>query len=161
MLRNTLAFVVLILLILLQTTVVSLLPLPPNLLLVLSLALFFSGFERKAAWAAFFGGVALDLFSFAPLGFNSFLLLLALLLLFLLHRLYPASLLGMVLVVFAVSFLYNLRGALLGSSFLLKLVFLGSLLDTLAFALTYRLIGSLAKGFFGERSYQLSFRDRL
>lgn len=159
MIRNILGLTILALIALLQITVVNFFPYPPQLIFVLSLALFFSDFKRAALWTAFLGGLVLGLFSLIPLGLFSLIILLILTFLSGLKRFYPSSLFSFILVAFLASFLFRSTAFIFAPAPALKQVITTSLADALTLLLTFPAVRSVAKVLLRESAFQLSFKD--
>lgn len=154
--KYILGFLILILIVLFETSVLPFFPLfgtQPHLLLVTLLVLQFLGLTQECYYGAFFGGLLFDLFTGAPLGFGSLSLLLLSGAVGLVRRFAESSILLLLLITFVVSIVFRAVQAF--STFNLTIFLKGGLVDAGLMLLLYPSSKYLLKSVFGKKELQI------
>jgi len=155
--RNSILVVILFLLVLTQVTLLPIFTsFVPNILLILVLALCWSGRRDEAAWAAFLGGTFCDLLSVRPLGVHS-LLLIAVVAEAVLIRRYSDNFLSR----FLAAFLAALGWCFYPHFGFSERVVLLAALDAVLSVVFYPLLALLFERSLRSESLQLSFKEKL
>lgn len=157
-LRIIASVVLLIIIVLIESSILPLFPVwgsSPYLLLSALVALGFQRFNKPALWGAFLGGVLVDLFGSGIFGVSSLFFLVVVSLAVFIRR-YASSLIWVVLpFIFAVSLLYRL--VFTSFRFDYKLLFAG-ILSVGLMLIIYSLSRWVGEMLFGGEELQLSFK---